>query len=533
MIKTFKEENLVYKIMTIVLALGVFFVIGRVSYNVVRGLDYPNELLEPSNVALTRMFLEGKCPYVKNSLLYEIPGVNYEYPFIGSLVSALVALIVGKNVVLAHYIVSFIAFVGTGVLGYVIIKPYSKTTVSPIAGAFLFLMCHWRFGFISAAPDDLGLFILLLTLYFAVSPKITNKPLICAVLTTVCFYTKQYMVFVFAGIFVYMLLYSKKEAMKFLIYTIIINVGVGLIVTIFWPLYWSYTVFFLYFGCSTGTGFGMVNLIGQMKYLLAIFIMLFVVIGIGLYLFAKKMKAEGKNIFNIEIKENDPVALFAIEIPVMFLPLLIFGRNDGAFLSYFLQLWMPSIIVVTFIIMEKILLERNNELLVRMIYLFVVSFTVLFAYLKLPLHVITDEEINAWEKAYSIVNEAREKGEVCYSQQLAYLAFRNGDKYYFCGHDGEVSLETLEVWNNSKVLQALFPYADDIINKNMDYRIDIIVKAFESEFELLTFQEGNSLLFSEEFIDAGSFYSKLDKFPLQEGNMPYEVSFYKCNHSEE
>ena len=532
MIKRFKEENALYKLMTVIIIFGIVFMIVKVVVNVARGLNYPNELLEPSNVALTRMFLEGKCPYVKNSLNYDIPAVNYEYPFMGSLVSAMVALMVGKNVVLAHYIVSFVAFLGTGILGYIIIKPYSKTTVSPFAGAFLFLMCHWRFGFISAAPDDLGLFLLVLTLFFAVSPSIKHKPLVCAFLTTICFYTKQYMVFVFIGIFVYMLLYSKKEAIKFLIYTLGINVVVGIIITLVWPLYWSYTVFFLYFGCSTGTGFGMVNLINQMKYLLAIFALLFLVIAVGSFMVINKLKKDGRKITNLEIKENDPIVLFVVEIPVMLLPLLLFGRNDGAFLSYFLQLWMPSIIVVTFIVLEKVIEERN-DFRICCVYGFIVGFTILFAYLKLPLHIITDEEILAWENAYNIVNEAREKGEVCYSQQLAYLAFDNGDKYYFCGHDGEVSLETLDVWNNSKALQVIFPYVDDIINKNMEYRKEIIVKAFESEFELLTFQDGNSLLFSDELADAGHFYYKVDRFPLQEGNMPYEVSFYKRINYEE
>ena len=527
MICKFKEENIIYKGLTLAVLAGMIYFVARVIVNVILGINYPNELLEPSNVALTRMFLEGKCPYVLNSLNYEIPAVNYEYPFLGSLLSALVALCIGGNAVLAHYIVSFAAFIGTGILGYFILTPYSKTTVAPVAGAFLFLLCHWRFGFISAAPDDLGLFLFVLTLFLAVNEKVKNKPLICAILTTLCFYTKQYFLFVFVGIFVYMLLYSKKEAVKFLVETFAVNLLVGIVVTIVWPLYWSYTFFFLYFGCATGTGFGFANLIGQMKYLLAIFVLLFFVIAVAFVMLLRKYRKEGKKITSYEFKENDPLVLFIVEIPVMFLPLILFGRNDGAFLSYFLQLWMPSIIVVTFIILEKMEASEDKKVLFDTFYGLVVVFTVLFAYLKLPLHVITQDEINNWEKAYKIVNDSREKGDVLYSQQLAYLAFENGDKYYFCGHDGEVSMETLEVWNNSGIARNLFPYVDDIINKNMDFRIAIIVKAFESEFEMISFQDGNSLLFSEEFVDAGHFYTKMDKIPLQEGNMPYEVTFYE------
>lgn len=530
MIYKFKKENIIYKLLTIGLMVGMVLFVGKVLTNVILSIRYPNELLEPSNVALTRMFLDGKCPYVKSSLEYEIPAISYEYPFIGSLVSALIALCIGKNVVLAHMIVSFAALVGTGILGYKIINLYSSTTVAPVAGAFLFMLCHWRFGFVSAAPDDLGLFLLILTMYLAVSPKVTNKPIVCAILTTICFYTKQYFVFVFFGICVYMFLYSKKDALKYCIETIVINVVAGVIVTIVWPLYWSYTVFFLYFGCSTGTGFGIANLIGQMKYLLAIFVLLFGVVLAAFVVFIRKLRREGRKLTTYEFSENDPLVLFAVQIPVMFLPLIVFGRNDGAFLSYFLQLWMPSIIVVTFIVLEKIQVNDRLRLIFDGFYAFVIAFTVLFGYLKLPIHVITAQEIADWERAYDIVNTSREKGDVCYSQQLAYLAFENDDKYYFCGHDGEVSLDTLAIWESSKLAQILFPYVDDIINKNMDYRIEIIVKAFESGFELITFQNDNSLLFNEQFIDEGVYYSRLDRIPLQEGNMAYTVSFYGVNH---
>lgn len=536
-IQIFKQQKMIYKLMTVMLLCGIAFFVFRVIQNVILGINYPNELLEPSNVALTRMFLKGQSPYTVKSLSYDVPAINYEYPFLNSLIAVPIAFLMGGNAVAAHYIISFVSIIGTGVLGYMIIKQYSNTTAAPVAGAFIFMMCHWRFGFVSAAPDDLGLLLFVLTLYFACSPKIGNKPLICAIFTTLCFYTKQYYVFVAIGIFAYMLLYSKKEAIRYFVYTAVINVAAGIVVTLVWPLYWSYTFYFLYFGCSTGTGFGFSNLLAQMKYLLAIFVFMFAVIAVGLVmLIHKKRKADnspagntdnsaGKKRKLIEISGNDPMSLFIVQIPVMFIPLLIFGRNDGAFLSYFLQLWMPSIVVVTLIVLERMKVD-NDKLIFDLFYGFIVAFTVLFAYLKLPLHTLTAQEIANWKEAYQIVNEYREKGDVYYSQQLAYLAFENGDRYCYCGHDGEVSQQTLDVWNESKLGQILFPYVDDIIKKNIDFQIEIATKAFQSDFSLLTFENGNSLLFGEEFIDAGVYYKRLKRIPLQTGNMSYTVSFY-------
>ena len=554
MIKTFKEEKLIYKLMTLGLILGFIFFVAKVLNSVIIGYGYPREILEPANIALTRSFLTDRVPYVLKSLDYEIPAINYEYPFIVSLLAAGIVKITGCEILLAHYILSIGAFLATGVLGYLFVKPYVKTTVAPIASAILFLMCHWRFGYISAAPDDFGFFIFMLTLYLAINPKIKNKSLICAIMTTICFYTKQYFVFVALGIFVYMLLYSRKEALRLAIYTIVINVIAAIVVSIVWPLYWTYSLFFLYNGTFSGIGFGISSLVEQMKYLSAIFIGLFLVIAVAVVMsFVKKRKIQGdmaentstnnmerttrKNIIRnyvSKVKENNAFDLFIVEIPVMFIPLIFFGRNDGAFLSYFLQLWMPSIIVVTFIILERMVAD-NDKLVVALIYGAVAAFTILFGYLKLPFHTMTDAELDEWKRAYALVDEYRGEGhrEIYYAPELAYLCFELDDTNIWCGHDGEVSEVGLATLESSPIWRKLFPYAEAIIRKNMEYNNMLSLKGYEYWYSLITFQEGHSMNFAEEYIDNGDYpYKFLDRITLVTGNMPYEVSFYVPIESE-
>lgn len=524
MIKAFKEEKWTYKVMTVGLIAALVFFVFRVTYSAIVGMNYPSEMNEASNVALTRMFLAGKSPYVMGSLSYSEPAVNYEYPFMGSLLAAALSFVVGGNAVLAHYIISYVAFLGTGILGYFILKPLSKTTVAPLAGALLFLMCHWRFGYISAAPDDLGLFVFLLTLYCAISKKIKKKPLICAILTILCFYTKQYFVFVAVGIFIYMFLYSKKDAVKFLVSCVVIGAATGAIITFAWPLYWTYTIFFLYNGVFTGVGFGFGALFEQLKYLMAIFVALFVVLVIAIVRIIR-LKKSGHQGKLFVVNENDPLALFVILIPVQFLPLILMGKNDGAFLSYFLQLWMPSIIVVTFAELEK-MKKDDSRFVFDCFYGFVAAFTVLFGYLKMPLHTLSSEEIDNWKKAYAYIDEYRNQGDIIYSRHLAYKCFEDGGIYCLCGHDGEVSQLSLDTWNSSGLCQTLFPYADDIIVKNMNYIQSMVNRGRLGEFSLLTFEDGNSMMLSDEYLDIGTTYKKLDKLTLVTGNAPYEVSFY-------
>lgn len=547
-IDKFKNERIEYKLLTIAIALAALYFVYRIINNVVIGFGYPREILEPANVSLTNLFLQGKSPYTLSALDWEIPGINYDYPFLTSLLVATIAKITGCSALAGHYALSIFCILATGVIGYRTINQYSRTTVAPTLGALLFMFCHWRFGYVSAAPDDFGLLVFLLTLNLAVNPKIKNKPLCCAIGVTISFYIKQYFVFSALGIFVYMLLYSKKEALKFFLYTLGLNVAAGVVVTIFWPLYWTYTILFLYSGCFTGVGFGLSYLFEQMKYLVAIFAALFAILIVGLVMAIRKLKAKKEKIRNIKIKENDAMTLFIVMIPVMLAPLVFFGRNDGAFVSYFLQLWMPSIVVVTLIVFERMLPDDTKEDVINSMaeskvgmkeyiltrqkwiyfatYMIIALFTVYFGFGKLPLHDMTEEELADWRKAYEIVDEFKDTGDVFYARSLAYKFMEDNGGICVCGHDGEVASDTLELLEQSPNLRKMFPYAIDIINKNQEYLGGVQYRAVWNEYPLVTYEvNGYSMIFMDEYMDFIN-YDLKDKLNLSVGNMNYEVSFY-------
>lgn len=539
----FKNERIEYKLLTIAIALAALYFVYRIINNVVIGFGYPREILEPANVSLTNLFLQGKSPYTLSALDWEVPGINYDYPFLTSLVVAAIVKITGCSVLAGHYALSIFCILATGLIGYRTINHYSETTVAPTLGTLLFMFCHWRFGYVSAAPDDFGLLIFLLTLNMAVNPKIKNKPLFCAIGVTVSFYIKQYFVFAALGIFVYMILYSRKEALKFFLYTLVMNIVVGAVVTVFWPLYWTYSFLFLYSGCFTGIGFGFSYLFEQMKYLGAIFAALFVILIVGLVMAIKKLRANNEKIRNIKVKENDALTQFIVMIPVMLAPLVFFGRNDGAFVSYFLQLWMPSIVVVTLIIFERMLpksagenvenKENSNKfgfisynLIFFGAYMFIALFTIYFGFGKLPLHDMTEQEQNDWKRAYAIVDEYKQRGDVFYSRSLAYKAMEDNGGICVCGHDGEANDDTLRLLEGSPFLRTIFPYAIQIINKNKDYLGAIQYRAVWNEFPLVTFEiDGYSMIFMDEYLEFIN-YKPYEKIDLSVGNMKYEVSFF-------
>lgn len=523
-----RNEKLSYKLLTLaVLGAAVFFVC-KIVYAGILELPFPKELLEPSNIMLTNQLVEGRNPYELSILSQEIPGVNYDYAFMGSLIAAAIVKITGCSAVLAHFFISLFSILASAVIGFMIIGDRTRSSVAPCLVAILFMFCHWRFGYISAAPDDLGLLFYVLTLYFAASSKIRHKPLVCALGITLCFYTKQYFVLAAVPIFIYMLLYSRIEALKLIAWIAGINAVVAAVITMWWPLYWTKAFLFTYLGTVVGGGGAFSTVLEQVKYLGVLFAALFGVLVLFAVVSIVKLVRSNTRLRNIRISENDAFVLHAVTIVTMIIPLCILGRNDGAFLSYFLQLWMPSVAVATAIGLERID-HYGHENIYICLYAALVISTIYFGFHKLPLHILTDEERANWNKAYEYTEEYSRSGDVFYSRSLAYDGFTRGNGEWICDHDGEVSKHTVDSLITAGVPDGLIEHSQLLVAQNLKYRKYITDKAESHDYSLITFElKPKQQLFSEEYCDEIG-YSCIDVLELQLGNNPYRVAFYVPN----
>ncbi len=520
------NEKTAYKLLAIAVFVASLLFVGRIVYAGLIALPYPNELLEPSNVALTNQFIEGNSPYSLASLSKMVPGINYDYPFLNSLFAAVVSAVFRCNAVTSHFIISLFSILLSGVLGFFMVKRRARTTVAPMLAALMFMFCHWRFGYISAAPDDLGLAFLLLAMLVSTSEKITNKPFWTSILITLCFYTKQYYVFIAVPIFIYFLLYSRKEAFKLLGWTLAINISVGLLISLFWPLYWIKAFLLTVLGAFRGGGSEIGTLISQLRYLIVIFAALFVVLIFALSTAVGKLIRNNESLRGkIIIRPNDIFCLSVVVSLIMLVPLFVLGMNDGAFLSYFLQLWMPSIVVVALISIENMIPEKHERLFI-LGYAMMTAFTIFFGFKKLPLQVLSENEIVSWEKAYEYTEEYGGKGFVFYSRSLAYDYYNRGNGECICGHDGEVHPATVFILNAMGFPMRYFAYTEELVDQNINYRDYIKEKASNHEYSLITFEKDDRFtVFDDETCEELG-YKHIDTLELQLGNMPYEVEFY-------
>ncbi len=543
MIRKYKEQPIWYTLMTIaIFAFAVFF-LCRCGMHLLQFPGAVNEYREAADVQLTQAFLNGDNPYRLQSIEQErdMPPVLYQYSFLNSLICAGLAMLLGGRVILAHYILAVLAMIGSGILTYRLIDRYSQQTVLPMLGAVLTLFCHWRSGYVSTTPNSLGIFLTLLTFTITVYPKIKHKAILTAFLCVLLFYTKLYFVTIAGAILLYFLFYDRKEAFKYLGMCLGQGALSILLIQWFWPLYYTYSLYFIngttvwasisrlirINGSAGGYAFMVSMFLGnapiyyvfeQFGYLIITFGALFVI------LLASMIAAMARK-NKIHIEENDVLSLAVIQIILQGLCLFVVGREDGAYLSYYLQLWMPYVILASLICLERFLKPSKTYLHLGLL-AFVTLLSLYFGYRKLPLHMMTDEEITAWQQAQTHITEygTAENGNVYYAPELAYLAMEQGERTYNNGHTGVIYENTKEQWDKDKTAHVAFPYAGEIIQMNLDYQQMIQDSIRNHAYTLVTIDSDG--LYVDETILTENGYHRMDILPLAVGNAVYDVEFW-------
>ncbi|MCR4891984.1 MAG: hypothetical protein K5989_07400 [Lachnospiraceae bacterium] len=347
----------------------LYFLTGILSHTFADA-GIPNEYREAANVFLTKEFMEGRNPYALSSLGGDVPGFIYLYGPLYSLIVAVLGSILPLDLVVVHYLVTIACIIGSAALAAKIVSEHTKTRLSP-ALAFLFLMnCHWRYNYVNAVPDSMALFIMVLVLFILTRPKFRHKPLAAAVLTVAVFFTKQYFLLV-AGtaVLYFFFLEKKKDCLKYLLYMALTAAAAVIFIQLAAPLFWTYSIY-LVKGPGNGTSNhvtrGSVRITGtqynlnQIMSIGGMFLMLFIAealgVAVSLVLEIRRRKKGGK-VCRDRLRLNRFDLLMLFHMAVSGVCLLHLGKNDGAWLSYYLQLFMPALIMGSLIILEKFLPE--------------------------------------------------------------------------------------------------------------------------------------------------------------------------------
>ncbi|MCR5649606.1 MAG: hypothetical protein K6F86_00310 [Lachnospiraceae bacterium] len=566
----FIKKNIMNAVGICILVYALILII-KICRTTFLGIAFPNEYREAANIQLTMEFLKGSNPYSLSAYNGPVPGMIYVYGPLYSLFTALLCLFIPADVVTMHYIVTFVSVIaGALICAYM---TYEKTQyLAAPAAVFLFIInCSWRYGYINAVPDAFAVFIMIFVFFIVSRREFKFKDTILAILSLMLFFVKQYFLVVSVSVIIFRFINDRKKAIRLTIQTLLISAAVFITVAVTCPLYFTYTVFMAHgpFGMSEElfselydyleeenaedehyeeeaekeeikekgtekeeeavltnnsentdpvTGFSYEIL--QLKSLAGMFILVFFFAFAGIV-----TEAAGG------FKHKGEIEFFLIiHMIIAFAALIYLGRNDGAWLSYYLQLFMPAVIIYAFIISDRFIAEKENVMgnILTVLFIVTVTFTAYRTGTRLKIYEKTDEQIKSWERAYEITSNAAKKGEVYYVPPLGYCAFSDGQYLYNNGHNMVVNIQFLMEYNSTLWEQKLFPNAGMVINAHYDEQMKIKEKVKNREYELVTLIDGMDTDYDRldiaDLKKAG--YSKTDDILLYSGRLSYDVQFW-------
>lgn len=555
----FKNRKNIINLFGIPLAIYTVFLLYRIISSAFGNTAAPNEYREVANIQLTQQFIKGINPYSMDALKGSVPGIVYVYGPLYSLVTALLSFIIPADIITLHYIVTLTAILISASLAAFMVHEHTDTITSPLAGFLFIIICTWRYGYVNAVPDAFAMMLMMFILFFESRKTFRGREMILALFTIAIFFTKQYFLMILATLVIFKFLTDRKALKKYLINTAVLSAAVIIAVSVTCPLYWTYSVFFAHgpFGLTaqqyenaygnklssigdttseaasivqkalasdskdTDPPSGFAYEFLQLKTLGGTFLFMFLMAAAGIIRsFSDKFK-----------HTPDYMKLFIIHIFLASVCLLYLGRNSGAWLSYYLQLLMPAVIIYSVIVTEELIINADSRkkaaVYLAMMFM-LIFFTAFRTDRRLPVYTQTAQEREEWESAYKILDTYCSKGEVYYYPLLGFNALENGQLLYNNGHSMVITGWFNGEWEALEWEQKLFPEAGNIMEKNIAYQDEIVSNVRMGKYSLITYIQGvdddlGRMTLSD--IKAGP-YKKLDTIRLNAGRMSYNVQFW-------
>lgn len=527
----FKQTKYLYNCVAVLLISFTIWFLYRILTNMYITLEFPHEYREAINIAFTRCIMNGENPYSVDAIKNTIPGICYLYPFGYCFFVAILGKLLPIDLTLLHYLVNIVCMLGSAGIAAFLVRKRSRTILGPVFAFQLILVCHWRYGYTNVTVDSFGILVMMLALAVLCSHKVKHKELLMAFFTVWVFYIKQYFVLLALTTIIYYLFVSKKKTIRYILYSVLITVSSIILVTVFLPTYWTYA-FYLLKGSEVYVSMEQLRyMIEQYWFIGQIYCCLFLIIlvviiramrhhCIGLRVSRKDIEAP---LFSWRSNVNEIDMVFWIHFFVCGIGLLYFGLNNGSYLTYFLQLLGPPVIIIGICTLENQSLRVNKPIMYFGIYVAIIILTVFLNDRKLPYHIMNQEEIATWDKAYDLMEQYDEK-EIYFVPSTAYYALEHGQYVYDLGHVGITTQKDYDRWTDSQFSQVLFPYAGEIIQQHMNWRTQMNAMMMNQEYSLITRVDGNDLTFTEETLT--EHYKKICTLPLRLGNIVYDTEFW-------
>lgn len=557
------RRHLIVKIIYGIIAALMILLIIRSYAGLIYGTfvtNIPGEYMDVANVQISNDIVKGINPYV----FKDNPVDNYIYAYtpLNSVLSAVISFTTGFKAFRTHYILTFLWVTLSALLLSLYIHKKTDNKIFALLTFMMMLTVIQRncFVSISTVPDMLGVFVSVLILVLIDNKEeITNIKLITVIfLSVLLFYIKQYYVIFAITVFIYLCMNNYKKAIAYVIGCLVLGLTSLYIINYFCPLFTTQTIYcFLNSDgeveAANDSGFKLsIEQMGKIVkyYAPLLLVYVFVICRKIVRLVARIIDRRFAYKYVDEAEILKP-SIFDINTFIMFFVLLLYlGRHDGAYLSYHLQLMIPSLIAAALLGINNINMEvlrmRNDKLLAMKFSEFISKgntflWGTVFAISVLGIvycmytdirigkaPIYTEEDKANWESAYEEMSQYKSDEILVLAPSVGYYCLDKNIPVIGNGHNYMRGMEdgidrSLIVVMLEKM--GLMSHLDEYYQVATKRREMILNGINNKDYKLVIVPEGGYLYFDAD--EEG--YSKFRTYTLRTGYEYYNIAFYKAN----
>lgn len=517
------------------LAVYIFFTLQK-GYSII-ACGTPKELREMTSVAIAHQFAYGKNPYSSSVLRQNMPSVTSIYGLlVPLLMSPFIRLfsITPLSALQTCQLLTLIVEIVGSVFFYRLLVRKTEHHLLSLVGAFLFHTCYWRYSaFGGAFPDQWGLTlsIILMDLLNADEQKNHYRPPLYAAGVIGLFYIKQYFVLIVVGLCIYLLVHSRRDLIRLIIYGALMGSLSVIFIYLLFPLYFSEVFPIAHGQTITGaSSYSVTQLIHLSVYYGPVVLSAAIGFLVNAYHMIRNKQLRGEVCYEL------------CQIIFIFPPLFRIAENQGTNYTYYLQLWYPYIILYGTVSATALLKHLNQKsavlisadngktLLLKMCFLSVCLLAALSLLKVLPscrCPSMTREQRESWHHAYNLLDRYSSEGDILVSMVLSNYCLERGIATSNYGQAEYNNLHNLENYKNNKLWRNIFLFdnTEKLLQQNISYNQTVREKIYDQSYRCIALvYAGEYHLAEDDLIAAGYHVTAAEE--LQTGTQCWYTVFY-------
>ena len=317
-----------------------------------------NEVRDYVSLREAHLIMQGINPYVlENINMYHVP-MMFMYPPLYTMLVAALCKITKISLISGFYAVNIILVVFTAFFIWLIVKDFFEenkfvaalcTFVASTTFVSLFGMALLNFH-----TDTIGIFVTALIFLLVYKKKECVLPI--ALLSILLMFTKQILLVLVVPLFIYYLITDRKLALKYFLYCFIGGLATLGLVQLFFPLYWTETIYVQFLANQNPGNFYSVrwNLYGVYNRYGGFVLLVFIGLALGLFLKIKS-GAFKKPLTLIKdiVKEHGFAVYMFLNVGIGTLSLLYFAKVEADGFKYCQDILSPSIFILAAYVWSK------------------------------------------------------------------------------------------------------------------------------------------------------------------------------------